>query len=387
MKYDKPDMTQGIWAESGTVAAVDPEKIALGWEVEKPPFEQANYVENRQDSGLAYVLQQGIPEWDAYTKYQLTSFVQYNGVVYKSLPLNNDVLNKQPNINPTYWQIAFTSFGDFLTIARATANGIDADLGVTNDVGAADFNTLTDVGVNSVTLSSTNSPYDNFTGVVETRVSSGIIYQIAQGKNTTNSGWATRYYNGTDWQAWVLYATKSDIATIGVTTTSLQTQINALTDALNAAIEAARVRVGGLYFSSLNTDPATELGYGTWLRYAEGRAIVGYDSAVGTSPTHPDWTKVINGINGNYSLPLALNQVPVHNHDFLTSNFNGDAGGGQRSGSGYLQNATNAAGADRSLWAGSGNVTNSNVITPVGGTVPVDLVQPSIVVAIWRRIT
>lgn len=371
MKYDKPDMTQGIWAESGTLAAVDPEKIALGWEVEKPPFEQANYVENRQDNGIAYVLQQGIPEWDAYTKYQTTSFVQYNGVVYKSLALNDDVLNKQPNTNPTYWQIAFTSFGDFLTIARATANGIDADLGVTNEVGDADFNTLTDVGVNSVTLSSTHSPYPNFTGVVETRVSSGIIYQIAQGKNTINSGWATRYYDGATWQEWVLYATKTDIETIGVTTGSLQAQISVLSSALTAAIEALKIPVGSLYFNAANTDPSVLLGYGAWVRYAEGKALVGFSSDP-TSGT-PDWCKSPNNTFGEYTHLQTVGEMPSHQHaveEGATQGVTSTVFNGHTSGDDY-----------------TATVAGYSNSTATGGGTAMNIVQPSMIICVWRRIT
>lgn len=49
-----------------------------------------------------------------------------------------------------------------------------------------------------------------------------------------------------------------------------------------SALVAARleaIKVGGLYFSTEATDPATSLGYGTWAAYAAGRIPIG----VGTS--------------------------------------------------------------------------------------------------------
>lgn len=49
----------------------------------------------------AYLLQQGIPEWDANTTYYADGFCSFQGIIYKSLV--DDNLNNQPNENPIYW--------------------------------------------------------------------------------------------------------------------------------------------------------------------------------------------------------------------------------------------------------------------------------------------
>ena len=64
----KLDMTD-IWASGGDKIAPAPEKIAQGWLVEAVPRQTWNWFENRQDQNIAYLLQKGIPEWDATTEY------------------------------------------------------------------------------------------------------------------------------------------------------------------------------------------------------------------------------------------------------------------------------------------------------------------------------
>ena len=56
----------------------------------------------------AYVLQQGIPEWDSATDYYTNGFCSKAGKIYISLADNN--INKDPETETTYWQ-EFTSGG------------------------------------------------------------------------------------------------------------------------------------------------------------------------------------------------------------------------------------------------------------------------------------
>lgn len=50
---------------------------------------------------ICYLLQQGIPEYDASTTYYLNSFVQINGQIYRSL--ENDNIGNAPASSPTKW--------------------------------------------------------------------------------------------------------------------------------------------------------------------------------------------------------------------------------------------------------------------------------------------
>ena len=106
-KYLQKDMRER-WASAGNVAIPSTEKTAEGWIEEIPPSELANFIENRQDEAIAYLMQQGIAEWLNNLEYQPSSRIQYAGVVYKALSVN---INQQPNTNPLIWQPAFDEFG------------------------------------------------------------------------------------------------------------------------------------------------------------------------------------------------------------------------------------------------------------------------------------
>ncbi len=107
-EINRPDMTN-LWASDGAVIAPSGSKIQQGWTAEIPPHQWENFVQNRQDEALAYLMQKGVPEWDASTEYQVgRSFVQFNGVIYKSKTLNT---NKQPDVSPTDWENYADSLG------------------------------------------------------------------------------------------------------------------------------------------------------------------------------------------------------------------------------------------------------------------------------------
>ena len=93
--------------------SVDPAVIqelsawADGW---KPALNATNNSEYLQDRNavdlvasyqIAYLLQQGVAEWDVSTPYFTNSVVQYGGAFYKSLLDNNT--GNEPDTSPTDW--------------------------------------------------------------------------------------------------------------------------------------------------------------------------------------------------------------------------------------------------------------------------------------------
>lgn len=105
-----------IWASSGDVQAPDSAKIATGWVVEAVPRQWWNWFENRQDTNIAYMLQKGIPEWDATTEYLTNkSYVQRNGTVYKCILTGT---NKDPSTTPANWVKAFPESSVYLEAIR-----------------------------------------------------------------------------------------------------------------------------------------------------------------------------------------------------------------------------------------------------------------------------
>ena len=55
-KYTKPNYAEQ-WASAGNIVAPNSAKIQAGHIVEKPNYEYMNWLQNRQDTAIAYSLQ------------------------------------------------------------------------------------------------------------------------------------------------------------------------------------------------------------------------------------------------------------------------------------------------------------------------------------------
>lgn len=147
-KETRPDYTYK-WGSTGTVSTPTNGKIQQGWVVEKPTFAYWNFIENRQDQALAYIMQQGIPEWSNAIEYQNgSSWVQYGGVLYYAIQTGT---NHQPDTSPTYWT-EFTGSGGidlsaspialleptrYLAVKPTTANEVGIFTVIPNDTSAS----------------------------------------------------------------------------------------------------------------------------------------------------------------------------------------------------------------------------------------------------------
>lgn len=391
-KISKPDMSN-VWAEGGSVAVVPSEKISQGWVVEIPPCEQMNFVQNRQDAGIAYMLQQGIPEWDSSTEYQaVTSYAQFGGVVYKATGTST---NKSPVTFPEFWEKAFDNagsaqivqdqldaieadddpFDQYLLKTRATANGIDAELALTNRLTNTNLNIVDGVGEYYIDSSCTNKPFNFGVMKVSIEFTGRGVYQMVQ--STTSEGIATRFRgNNGAWTVWAYSVTNST----PVDLSALQAQVTALT----AAIEATKIKIGDIFFTTIDflssTDVAAHLGYGSWHRYAEGYALVGRSA----QPLAPAWTQSINNGYGEYTHTLSNSEMPLHSHS--TDPFNYFVAKGTS-----VANST-TTGVDSSyptteIAIGNLSSDNWNMAREKssGGSQPFSIVQPSVVVGVWYR--
>lgn len=121
-KITKPDISIQ-WAQTGEIAIPADLKKQTGWTSEKPAFEYMNWLQNRQDTFLAYYNQMGVAEWDVGTEYQhattYSSYVQYNDVVYKSIQIGTA---KTPDTETAYWVQAFDTYG----VAAAVQTNLDS---------------------------------------------------------------------------------------------------------------------------------------------------------------------------------------------------------------------------------------------------------------------
>lgn len=122
----KPTNLSLTWASGGDILNPGDTKYATGWNVEIPPRQWFNYLDNRQDEAIAHINQHGIAVWDATTEYQydLTGekslAMGSDGAIYRTLTTNT---NQDPTLTVgVHWEIAFSNAGDFYTKVESDAN-------------------------------------------------------------------------------------------------------------------------------------------------------------------------------------------------------------------------------------------------------------------------
>lgn len=81
-----------IWASSGEFFSPGSAKISSGWVQELMPYQYENFLQNRNDTSIAYLLQKGVPEWDSTQEYIANkSIVSYSSNLYISIVNNTGV--------------------------------------------------------------------------------------------------------------------------------------------------------------------------------------------------------------------------------------------------------------------------------------------------------
>lgn len=343
----RPDYSVGVWASNGDIAAPTSEKIEIGHIVEKPLKEVMNWIQNRQDRGIVYLMQQGISDWVSTETYPLNAYVKRSGVIYKAYAQNED---RDPLSNPDIWKLAFDTYGS------AAAVQLEVDK-IKSEEGYLDL------------YVSKNNP------VLNSRAE-GVSYVAAEGVPTLTSdeyGYTFKnhllsglFIAGDDP---IILKDGVEVARFSPPLSSNENSKKVVTmDVLLDFIQT--YKVGDIYITTQNENPATRLGYGVWERYAEGKALVGFSSS--TSNQIPEWVKTGGGEYGEYSTVLEPNHLPKktnYTYQRFTNQTSGDIVVG---------------GIDP-----NGNAKYNN-IEPIVGTVgdqPHNNVQPSITVYVWRRIS
>lgn len=118
----KPNFNNGLWASGGAIVAPSNVKITTGWTAEVPPFQWENYSQNRQDQGIAHILQHGISVWDSLTEYQAgKSYVQgSDGLLYRAIQTHTNQ-NPVTDTSFVYWSKALS--GGLLNVRVFTGAG------------------------------------------------------------------------------------------------------------------------------------------------------------------------------------------------------------------------------------------------------------------------
>lgn len=174
----KPTTMSSVWSSTGTKTQPSDTKIAQGWVVELPPYQTANFIENRQDQFGAHVNQHGIPAWDALTEYQggISYTKGSNGLIYKCLTtaVGFDPINP---LNSAYWVQAFESYGSVAVVAGNLATL------------TANYGSLS--GLTNVALARTNlSVYSKLESDTRFAALNGIstqVFNIAQATQPTHA--------------------------------------------------------------------------------------------------------------------------------------------------------------------------------------------------------
>ena len=281
-----------------------------------------NWVQNRQDAMLQYINQHGIVEWDNITEYPINAFVAREGVVYKALSQNVD---KDPTLNTAIWTVAFADF----SIVDIINKIINQD-GYLSHYVQKSYPVMYDVA--------------RGVGYSGSDTSKGIKFDGNNNTYITNGNNLRYDFNGNN-------GSPNDV----IRRSDLQAILESYT----------RYKVDDLYITLSPNNPATTLGYGKWVLYGKGKALVGLSEDNDTTPT---WTKFVNSQFGNYEHKLTEDEMPRHNHSY------GSYGG--------VNDNKGQTMADEP-WEGE---KGSGTTLSAGGDKPHNNVQPSIVVAIWRRV-
>jgi len=168
---------------------------------------------------------------------------------------------------------------------------------------------------------------------------------------------------------------KADIASETLTGTPIAPTAAVGTDSTQIAttafvknvLETYIYPVGSIYFNmAVSTNPGTLLGFGTWLAYAEGRVLVGFQSS-GTFDA-------LDESLGAETVTLSTSEIPSHTHtasisSTTTTGDNNNQGAGGRP---YMRIGSDNGGLTATTASTGGGGAHSNL-------------QPSKTLYIWKR--
>lgn len=170
-EINKPSDINKIWASAGDVLAPSDSKIATGWQVEIPPRQYFNYIDNKQDQAIAHINQHGIPVWDNTTEYQYSVSgtksicMGSDGTVYRAKQVNTNQ-NPVTDLTDTYWEIAFANIADFYTQTQSDARYLQKSANLSDLTNTA--TARTNLSVYSQAQTYTKTEVDSKTTVAST---------------------------------------------------------------------------------------------------------------------------------------------------------------------------------------------------------------------------
>lgn len=353
-----------MWASQGNRAEPTSDKQLEGWSQEIPPHEMENWIQYKQDLAIKYLYQEGIPEWDSSFEYNATSYVKYNGVIYK-LKEGAEVPNtaKQPDVETTSWEIAFEPYGASTPLAEEIRKIKELE------------------GYLSLYVSKANPVMDGIATAPEFQATAtgGFTFQ----DTGTDTGMFLNSNNEPEFR--INNSPKAVVRNNPSLTDNDNTIVTmAMLQQFKADMFNVQFPVGISIITQDPRNPSEYLEFGSWQRDLEGRALVGFSSDV-TANT-PDWKKVVNRTFGSDTHALTLDELPAHKHSSGTYNkFSSKASESGRE---------TASGVDRTNVTreyGVGDMGDNEwteaTEKSVGGGHTINLVSESKIKFIWTRIS
>ena len=197
--------------------------------------------------------------------------------------------------------------------------------------------------------------------------------------------------NGTDVYNAVTYFASATLPSPTLTGTPVaptasagtSTQQIATTAFVSAALAAA-YPVGSIYMATVNTSPATLLGFGTWVRYGQGRMPISAD----------DSTYTLGSTGGSATTTLITANLPSHSHSATTTSTDAGHTHGSSIGSGFISNGGSESlaggpnlsfGRPSTTASGNASITSTTTIGNTGSGTAVTTISPYIAVYMWNR--
>lgn len=282
-KLSKPTNFGVLWAQSGSKADIT-NKSPTGWQVEIPEREVMNGLQYRQDYGIAYLLQNGVADYDISSIYYSGQITNVDGQLYRAKSQSQGIHPATGTSRDTYWEKVAPNWGEYLVIK----NRIDSPDPFNQYILKSRPEVSVDyIGTGLVSFANNNLRLkfisDKLTYVNGTTTIATFPKEVLQPDNDS-----------------------TDIATTA--------WVKSL---LRDAIAKLEVAVGESIISQNPENPAITKGYGTWVLDCQGRAIVGVSSLT----SDPSWTRSVNSVAGAYTVALSVAEMPRHNH-FTDSRFN-----------------------------------------------------------------
>lgn len=353
--YNAPSL-EDLWASEGGMKEVDSNKYKEGWRLhEFPPSEVVNFLQNKVEEAIAWIIQNGLPEWLPKMEYKLGSFTTHGGHLWKSTKDKN--IGSKPIEGSQDWKIAFDNFGSAASV-RAIVDKIINDEG---------FLKLYVSKANPVMTATAIAPsFQALSGLLQ-----GFYFKEYPTTNITCVGGdlilsAGGVSNG---------RVKKDKPTLEMNDNTLVT-----TELLNKVVadlvKRTQIPVGYTLITNNKKPPSEkdQLGYGTWELDLQGRTPVGVSTAATESV--PEWVKDVDSKEGEYSRRITDKNLPPFRARLMLNKW---VHGDDASGAGAILTADRNVRSDTQYpWESYADYQGENL--------PFDVVQPSQTKYFWTRI-